>query len=153
MGAPIRRYAQVERSRLDPPPPPAEAPASPDEPEPTEEELRFRDWLAIASPAATNRPSWQFIIDSVSARTGVREIDIVSEHRSTPILEARSIACWLMRELTVMSYASIGGRLGGRDHSTALNACRRINERISDCAEFAKLVQDLKTEISARAAT
>jgi len=42
------------------------------------------------------------------------------------------IAMFLSRKLTSMSYPEIGSRFGGKDHSTVINAVRKI-ERL--CAE------------------
>ena len=43
----------------------------------------------------------------------------------------RQIAMFLMREETDVSLLRIGAELGGRDHSTVLHACDKINREIA----------------------
>ena len=42
---------------------------------------------------------------------------------------------YLVRRLTTISYADIGRLFGGRDHTTVLHACRKVNTQIDrdDC--------------------
>lgn len=52
--------------------------------------------------------------------------EIISAGRSHQITRTRFIATWLMREVCGMSLSAIGQYLGGRDHSTVLNALSRM---------------------------
>lgn len=53
--------------------------------------------------------------------------DITGPRRTTDHINARHIAAWVLREHFGMSYPAIGHKLGGRDHTTAMNAVRRVN--------------------------
>jgi chromosomal replication initiation ATPase DnaA len=49
----------------------------------------------------------------------------------------RMLAMWLCRRLTSASYPGIGREFGGRDHSTVINACRKIDRLLTtDAALF-----------------
>jgi len=48
--------------------------------------------------------------------------------RDRAIVVPRQIAMYLMREETDVSLLRIGAELGGRDHSTVLHACRKIDQ-------------------------
>jgi chromosomal replication initiator protein len=68
---------------------------------------------------------------------------VVSEYYSVPmdalqgqkrdkaIVVPRQIAMFLMREETDVSLLRIGAELGGRDHSTVLHACDKINREVA----------------------
>ncbi|MBD3772097.1 MAG: hypothetical protein IE921_00775 [Rhodobacteraceae bacterium] len=48
--------------------------------------------------------------------------DLVSAHRSEPLVRARAFVAWALRSLGVpASYNSIGAILGNRNHATVIN--------------------------------
>ena len=64
------------------------------------------------------------------------------QKRDKAIVMPRQIAMFLMREETDVSLLRIGAELGGRDHSTVLHACDKINREIA-------ANDDLRREIAA----
>lgn len=56
--------------------------------------------------------------------------EILSERRDSKVIRPRHIAMYLCKTLSSKSYPEIGRRFGGRDHTTVLNACRKIGKRI-----------------------
>ncbi|MDO9105855.1 MAG: chromosomal replication initiator protein DnaA [Methylovulum sp.] len=58
----------------------------------------------------------------------IRVADLSSKNRKQTITRPRQIAMTLARELTSHSFPEIGSAFGGRDHTTVMNACKRINE-------------------------
>ncbi len=56
----------------------------------------------------------------------IRNSDLVSKNRKQSIVRPRQIAMSLARELTSHSLPEIGDAFGGRDHTTVINACKRI---------------------------
>lgn len=79
----------------------------------------------------------------------IRQKDINSKSRRRSIARPRQIAMTLSKELTNHSLPEIGEAFGGRDHTTVLHACRKINELKSsdnDMAEdYGKLIRMLTT--------
>jgi chromosomal replication initiator protein len=53
------------------------------------------------------------------------------QKRDRAIVVPRQIAMYLMREETDVSLLRIGAELGGRDHSTVLHACRKIDQEMA----------------------
>jgi chromosomal replication initiator protein len=53
------------------------------------------------------------------------------QKRDRAIVVPRQIAMYLMREETDVSLLRIGAELGGRDHSTVLHACKKIDEEVA----------------------
>jgi chromosomal replication initiator protein len=62
--------------------------------------------------------------------------------RDRAIVVPRQIAMYLMREETDVSLLRIGAELGGRDHSTVLHACKKIDQE-------AARNEDLRRELAA----
>ena len=58
----------------------------------------------------------------------IRIADLLSKSRKQSITRPRQIAMSLARELTSHSLPEIGDAFGGRDHTTVINACKRIKE-------------------------
>ncbi|MSP95249.1 MAG: chromosomal replication initiator protein DnaA [Alphaproteobacteria bacterium] len=52
--------------------------------------------------------------------------ELYSARRARRVARPRQVAMFLARELTSRSLPDIGRRFGGRDHTTVLHACRRI---------------------------
>ena len=60
----------------------------------------------------------------------MRVVDLNSKKRSRQIARPRQIAMALAKELTELSLPDIGDAFGGRDHTTVLYACRKVDELI-----------------------
>ena len=63
---------------------------------------------------------------TVAAYFKIRVADLSSKNRKQTVTRPRQMAMYLARELTSHSYPEIGDAFGGRDHSTVINACKRI---------------------------
>ena len=58
----------------------------------------------------------------------IRIVDLLSKRRTRSIARPRQLAMALSKELTDHSLPEIGDAFGGRDHTTVLHACRKIQE-------------------------
>ncbi len=58
----------------------------------------------------------------------IRVADLKSKRRNRQIARPRQIAMALAKELTSMSLPDIGDAFGGRDHTTVIHACKKIDE-------------------------
>ena len=61
---------------------------------------------------------------------GIRVSDLKSKRRNRQIARPRQIAMSLAKELTSMSLPDIGDAFGGRDHTTVIHACKKVDELI-----------------------
>lgn len=68
----------------------------------------------------------------------IRVADLSSKSRQQDITRPRQIAMCLARELTSLSLTEIGNAFGGRDHTTIINACKRITELKSTNVKIAE---------------
>ncbi len=58
----------------------------------------------------------------------IRVADLKSASRSRSITRPRQIAMALAKEMTTHSLPEIGDQFGGRDHTTVIHACKKIDE-------------------------
>jgi chromosomal replication initiator protein len=58
--------------------------------------------------------------------------EITSRSRKKKLIKPRQVAIYLMRKHTKMSFPEIGQTIGGRDHSTVIYACEKIEKEIKE---------------------
>jgi len=63
---------------------------------------------------------------------------MVSKKRSRSIARPRQLAMSLSKELTDLSLPDIGQAFGGRDHTTVLHACRKIEQLMREDPQLAE---------------
>jgi chromosomal replication initiator protein len=68
----------------------------------------------------------------VATYFGLRPADLHSSRKSQTVSTARSVAMYLTRKLTGLSFPDIGKYMGNKNHATVLQACRRIDKRLAD---------------------
>jgi chromosomal replication initiator protein len=70
------------------------------------------------------------ILQSVCNYFGLEHKDLMSGRRQRTISLARSVAMFLVRKTAKLSFPEIGARMGKRNHSTVISACRRIERAV-----------------------
>jgi hypothetical protein len=83
----------------------------------------------------------------VAAHFGMRASDIISERRTQDVVHPRHVAMFLAKVLTQKSLPEIGRRFGGRDHTTALHAVRKIGCLMQADADLAADISMLSEAI------
>jgi chromosomal replication initiator protein len=77
--------------------------------------------------------------------------DLCGPSRTRALVTARQIAMYLCRELTDLSLPKIGQQFGGRDHTTVMNAERRIRKDLAERQTVYKTVNELTMRIKQQA--
>ncbi len=77
----------------------------------------------------------------------VRVVDLKSKNRSKPLLLARQLSMYLIKNNLEKSLVEIGRAFGGRDHTTVLNALRKIEKELSKNSDLKKDFEDLQNRI------
>jgi len=88
------------------------------------------------------------IIEVVTNHFDVRLADLQSKKRSQSITEPRQICMYLARNLTKHSLEEIGGHLGGRDHTTVMHACSKIENAKRSDPQMHALLSELTKQIT-----
>lgn len=113
---------------------------------------RLLDVPAVAEhfqeQAHTARPTVERIAAKVGAYFHVDLRQLRSEHRGRNVLLPRQIGMYLARQLTALSLEQIGSYFGGRDHSTVLHACRKIEQGLSRDASLSGTVRHIYLELA-----
>jgi chromosomal replication initiator protein len=84
----------------------------------------LKDLLALQDKLVTI----QNIQSTVAEYYNIRVADLLSKKRTRVVARPRQIAMALAKELTSHSLPEIGDAFGGKDHTTVLHACRKIND-------------------------
>jgi chromosomal replication initiator protein len=115
--------------------------------EPATPELA-REVLERLYPRATTGPrSLHDVYAATAEHFGVRVAELAAHDRRPGPTRARQVAMYLARELTEESLPSIGRSLGGRNHSTVLNAHRRITALLGAGGTEAARVETLRKRL------
>ncbi|HEX7738911.1 MAG TPA: chromosomal replication initiator protein DnaA [Marmoricola sp.] len=91
------------------------------------------------------------IIAQTASYFGYSIEDLCGPSRTRALVTARQIAMYLCRELTQMSLPKIGQQFGGRDHTTVMNAERRIRKDLAERRNVFHQVTELTTRIKQQA--
>ena len=84
---------------------------------------------------------------AVAQYFSVRIADLKGQRRHKGIARPRMIAMYLSRELTGSSFPEIGLRFGGKDHSTVINACRRMTSIQEEDPELRATITHLRAQL------
>ena len=66
--------------------------------------------------------------------------------RSANIAYPRMVAMYLCRALTDQSFPRIGLEFGGRDHSTVIHACDKIEEDLKNNGQLKEIINEIKSK-------
>ena len=91
------------------------------------------------------------IMGQTAAYFGLSIEDLCGASRSRVLVTARHIAMYLCRELTDMSLPKIGQQFGGRDHTTVINADRKIRSLMAERRSIYTQVTELTNRIKQQA--
>jgi chromosomal replication initiator protein len=93
------------------------------------------------------------IMGQTASYFGLSMEDLSGTSRSRVLVTARHIAMYLCRELTDLSLPKIGQQFGGRDHTTVMNADRKIRGLMRERRSIYNQVTELTNRIKQQART
>ncbi len=93
------------------------------------------------------------IMGQTASYFGLSIDDLCGTSRSRVLVTARHIAMYLCRELTDLSLPKIGQQFGGRDHTTVINADRKIRSLMAERRSIYTQVTELTNRIKQQART
>ncbi len=91
--------------------------------------------------------SCDFIKETVAKYFSIDKNDLSGNKRSNDIAFPRQIAMYLCREIANMSFPQIGTDFGGRDHSTVMHACKKIEKEVKEKNNTKLIVDSVKNII------
>jgi chromosomal replication initiator protein len=87
------------------------------------------------------------IQEAVAASAGLEACKLRTASREGRVAQARDIAMMLTREMTSLSLAAIGEAFGGRNHTTVLQAARRVERRMRSDRALAHTIDAIRSHI------
>jgi len=105
------------------------------------------DWFVVLPPGE-GQPLIRDIQKTVCTYYKVTLADMFSRRRTADIVKPRQVAMFLCKELTHHSFPQIARKFGGRDHTTALHAIRKIPVDAYRCADLAQDIVILREKLT-----
>ena len=88
------------------------------------------------------------IIKTVADYYGLTRQQVTSKTRTKNIANARHISIYLCRKLLNISYIKIGEEFGGRDHSTIMSACTKVEKQLKKDPIFENVIKDIEKQLN-----
>ncbi len=89
------------------------------------------------------------IIDVIVNHFGVAATDLRGNSRRREISMARQVGMYLMRQHTALSLPKIGEEFGGKDHTTVMYSCEKIEKLKGSDRDLAQVLRQLNDRIQA----
>jgi chromosomal replication initiator protein len=98
----------------------------------------------LSDVLSTSRPrpiTPELVIETAALLFAFTPEELRGPSRNRPLVQARQVAMYVLRQLTDHSYPTIAREFGGRDHTTVIHAVNKIESLM---AERAKVYQDVE---------
>ncbi|QDS96743.1 Chromosomal replication initiator protein DnaA [Adhaeretor mobilis] len=102
-----------------------------------------------AAGTSASGPTMKEILAVVCRYLGIRQRELASSSRRKSLVQARGMVVYLARRLSSLSYAEIGRSLGGRDHSTVINAMKRVEIDLPTVPALQQALEELERILQA----
>src|SRR3990167_4720706 len=73
--------------------------------------------------------------------------ELRAKKRTMNIVFPRQIAMYLSRQLTAQSLPEIGNAFGGKDHTTVLHSCKKVEQGLAQDREIKNIIEQLLTTL------
>jgi len=102
---------------------------------------------AFREDADAQQPTVERIAQRVGRHFRLDPRRLQARDRSRHVLLPRQVGMYLARQLTPLSLQQIGAYFGGRDHSTVLHACRKVEQALSRDPSLSGVVRQLHADL------
>ncbi len=108
-----------------------------------------KEVLKDCLPTMEKKITLEYIQKKVADFFGIGLLDMKSKKRTQSVAFPRQVAMYLVRKLTHLSLLEIGDGFGGKDHSTILHACQKIERQQETDEELRRVLDGLLKDIQA----
>lgn len=95
--------------------------------------------------------SVETIMKTVAEHFKLRTTDLKSKKRSRAFSQPRQIAMYLARTIGNASFPEIGSKFGGKDHTTVIYACRKVENSRSEDLDLQTHLETLERQLERKA--
>ena len=110
-------------------------------------DLAERVLADIVSAGEPRRVTPQMILEATATSYGFTVDALCGPSRTRPLVTARQVAMYLVRNLTDYSYPAIARVFGGRDHTTVIHAVEKISGQMKERRQIYEQVTELLLEL------
>ena len=96
---------------------------------------------------APKKHTIEMIQKIVSTHYNVKVSDLKSKKRQRALTIPRQVAMYLSSEITNASFPEIGDKFGGKDHTTVIHACRKIEKEKNEDLDLKHSIDKLMRTI------
>lgn len=98
--------------------------------------------------SSLNKPTPKKVIKAVSQFYDLKEKDLSNLSRRKEVVKPRQIAMYILKKELKYSYSSIGRNFGGKDHTTVIHSCNKIEKEILNDDNLKEEIELIKQSIS-----
>jgi len=103
--------------------------------------------LRSAIPEESSHITVETIQAAVAKNFGIRVNDLKSSNRTKRVAAPRQIAMYLIRKYTGLGFFDIGQYFGGKDHTTVMYACNKIEEELETKRDIRESVEAIQNQL------
>ncbi len=92
----------------------------------------------------------ELILSKTTDLYGFSREELIGPNRRRPLVTARQVSMYVFRELTDLSYPSLGRLFGGRDHTTVIHAVEKIGRLMPERRDIYDQVSALISSIRSK---
>ena len=96
---------------------------------------------------SSRQPDIDQIVSTVCQHFNVSAEAVNGLSRKRELVEARQITMYMAQKLTKTPATRIGKLVGGRDHSTVLHSCAKVEERLNKDLDFRSELQQIEKKV------
>lgn len=104
------------------------------------------DILIKAKKPSVNQ-NYEDALSVIASTYSISVADILGNSRSSKYVLPRHIAMYLLKNHYNLTYVRIGSILNGRDHSTIMNGCKKIEDEIETNEQIKMVVDSIKKKL------
>ena len=105
--------------------------------------LQVKETLAKSTQSSQPREVLHGIVVKVAELYGVKTKELLGASRVRAVLVPRQVAMYVAQRFAACSYVEIGRFFGGRDHTTVMNAVKKISELKKHDPQLAAMLREL----------
>ena len=90
----------------------------------------------------------ELIKEAVAEYYDVPLSSILSQRRDKEVVVPRQVAMYLCHNMLSLPYKKTADIFGRSDHTTVINACKKINERLEQDEAFRRTLEDIQSRLT-----
>ena len=99
--------------------------------------------ILISSRKPKQKENYEDVLSVVASFYNITTVDLIGKSRNSNIVLPRHIAMYILKYHYNFTYVRIGQILNGRDHTTVMNGCLKIEEDLKTNVQLKLAVENI----------